>query len=475
MVHAVGDNLFGDLHEFRITESGTALMTVYNTTTANLTAMGMGRGENGWIVDNMFQEIDLDTGELIFQWRASDHFDPTQTFMTNPFGGYWESDPFDWYHINSIVKDSQGNYLISSRHFHSVTCISPTGQVLWILGGRDNQFKDLSDGKATDFKWQHDARWVSEDENLLTLFDNGKAGDLHADASESRALFIQLDVEQRTAKLVHELGSLHGILASSQGSVQRLPDDDQIFVGWGSAAAYSEYTKEGEMLCETHLAAAWSFWYERFKSYRTTKVFDWHGTPTEAPKAKIEGGSLFVSWNGATDVAFWSLEICRGEEPQTAKDLRRVEKEALVEIASRDDAFDQIDVIPKIGFEGSFTLPSIPAFERPFTRYRVAAMNSKHEVLRYSEVIPHSETSSESSTLMILVKLFLAVGIVVGARFVFRYYRSRQSWVNAQQRSVLAPPAWMEWKPPQPWKRSDRSRVYEWVSKKWTSMYPRPR
>lgn len=230
MVTAFGDGLYGDLHEFKITKNDTALLTVYNTTNADLTRMGVGRGE-GWVVDNIFQEVDIETGELLFEWGALQHFDPADTYMTNPFGGYWESIPFDFYHLNSVDKDSKGNYIISSRHFHHIMCISPAGETLWILGGRDNQFEDLSDGQATNFKWQHDARWISDEEGILSLFDNSKAGPMHSDAPESRAMVIQLDLEKKTAKLVHAMTSLQGILASSQGSIQLLPDTQNLFVG----------------------------------------------------------------------------------------------------------------------------------------------------------------------------------------------------------------------------------------------------
>ncbi|KAF2167955.1 hypothetical protein M409DRAFT_22100 [Zasmidium cellare ATCC 36951] len=459
MVSAMGKDLFGDLHEFKITESGTALLSIYNTTTADLRGMGRGRGANGWIVDNLFQEIDLETGELLFQWSAAANFNPMETYMTNPFGGYWESIPFDFYHLNSIDKDSQGNYLISSRHFHHVTCISPAGEILWILGGRDNQFEDLSEGRATDFRWQHDARWVSEEEGILTLFDNQKAGPLHSDAAASRAMFIKLDIPNRTAELVQSMESLQGILASSQGSVQVLPDSEHTFVGWGSAAAYSEYDQAGEMLCETHLGASWFYWFERFKSYRTTKTFTWRGNPKSPPQAKIEDASLFVSWNGATEVAYWALEASRDEASSEIAVGAQTED-------LRSQRWENIDIIPKAGFEGAFDLPSLPSSERPFTHYRVAALDKEHAILRYSDPIGYDEDSTESSTLMILFKLFLVVGILAGVPLMFKFYRSGQSfrsWSNTQK------PVWADWTPPSSYlRRAHRSVPSEWIKMKWT-------
>ena len=64
MLTPVGD-IDGDLHEFRITEDGTALVTGYEITTADLSSLG--KSQKGWIYDAVIQEIDIETGELIFQ------------------------------------------------------------------------------------------------------------------------------------------------------------------------------------------------------------------------------------------------------------------------------------------------------------------------------------------------------------------------------------------------------------------------
>jgi hypothetical protein len=41
-------------------------------------------------------------------------------------------------------------------------------------------------------------------------------------------------------------------------------------------------------------------------SYRAYR-FAWHGRPTDQPAAVVKGNKVFVSWNGATDVAQWRL------------------------------------------------------------------------------------------------------------------------------------------------------------------------
>ncbi|KAF2717094.1 hypothetical protein K431DRAFT_233920 [Polychaeton citri CBS 116435] len=371
-VEAVGDSYKGDLHEFIITDDDTALMTVYNKTQFDLTAMG--RPVDGWIVDSLFQEVDIETGDLLFEWRASDHFNPTKSFYKNPFGGYGKGNAYDFFHINSIQKDRHGNYLICSRHLHLIANISPAGEVLWALGGSENQFKDLSGGEATDFKWQHDARWVDEENGILSVFDNGGAGPIMADADHTKAKIIQIDIEKMTAKLLHNYISTQKMLSASQGSVQMLPQregEDHVFVGWGSASAYSEYTKSGDLLCETHVGASWLFWFERVKSYRAIKTFTWVGRPTYPPAAKISGNRVFVSWNGATQVSTWRLEGSKGN-------------------SETDDDFEHIDIIPKVEFEESFLLPQSGSH----VRYRVAALDAEQRTMKYSNIIGEQDIVS---------------------------------------------------------------------------------
>jgi len=322
----------------------------------------MGRSKNGWIIDSVFQEVDIATGELLFEWRASEHFSANESYMTHPFAGYFSSVPFDFFHINSVDKDSQGNYLISSRHLHTITCISPTGEMLWILGGRHNQFRDLSDGGATSFKWQHDARWVSEEEGILTLFDNEEAGILHIEAPYSQGLMIQLDVESRIATLLHSYVSLQKTRVPSQGSLQILPETRNAFIGWGHSAAYSEFAADGTLLCEMHFGASWLYTLGRVVSYRAFKTMDWVGRPVHPPTVSEKNNRLYVSWNGATDVAMWELQAME---------------------AGEEMVFESLDVIEKEGFEGSFELPSASRYKG----YRVAAQDRDGQVLGVSEVV----------------------------------------------------------------------------------------
>ncbi|KAF5014873.1 hypothetical protein F66182_13993, partial [Fusarium sp. NRRL 66182] len=167
-VTAVGD-FEGDIHDFRITENGTALIVIYDVKPGNLADFG--GPQNGFVYDGIFQEVDIASNDLLFEWHFSHHVPFGDTYTDTVKGmGKDSMSPWDPYHINSVDKDMQGNYLVSARHMHSLYSIdATTGDILWTLGGKQNEFTDASDGRATDFAWQHDARWY--DERTITLYD----------------------------------------------------------------------------------------------------------------------------------------------------------------------------------------------------------------------------------------------------------------------------------------------------------------
>lgn len=307
---SAANGLWGDLHDFRITPQGTAMFTVYEIVERDLTSLGKPFGGPVW--DCLIQEIDLATGELIFQWRALDHYNLTDTYRD--IGGDGEDGrAFDFFHMNSISKDLKGNYLTSSRYMHSITYIDgKTGEVIWILGGKRNMFDDLSKGQATNFAYQHDARW-SDDYASITMFDNG-VDDPHPRIADTRGLRVRIDQEAMTAELLTTYTNPHHIHGISQGSFQTL-DSGNVIMGYGNTAAFTEYAYDGTVLCDTHFGPESRFGSADVQSYRVYK-FDWHALPTTDPDVVIlkkedeekEKLCFYVSWNGATEVREWVLQ-----------------------------------------------------------------------------------------------------------------------------------------------------------------------
>lgn len=387
-LEAVGEGLWGDLHEFQLTTDGTALITVYNDTTIDMRDFGFFRGEHGWITDCGFQEIDVETNELLFEWFASEHVRAADTHYFQPTAGFSASEPFDFYHINSIDKDSKGNYLISSRHFHAITYIDGrTGDIIWTLGMDHNDFVDISEtpNAATDFCWSHHARWFDEEKGLITLFNNGNAGPLHRDRSTSKGMMIQVDQQAWTVKLVQEYYALYNTPSYSQGNVQYLSEQDQLLMGWGGSSLWTQHEMDGTLLCEVHYGPSLLYLWESVKSYRIFKYWGWKGDPQWPPQAKVYQGKVYASWNGATEVASWRVEGLRVDEEDV-------------------DHFQTIGAADKDGFETAMEVP-----QEGFSHFRVVALDAQGEVLRRSD--PAEQEEPESAVPMI-------VGACVGVLFI---------------------------------------------------------
>ncbi|KAG0647534.1 hypothetical protein D0Z07_6549 [Hyphodiscus hymeniophilus] len=391
----VGEGLKGDSHEFRITPQGTALITIYNKHEADCTELGLGK--SCWIQDGLFQEIDIETGNLIFEWRATDHISMNDVFSSPSMKdghGKSKEDAFDFFHINSVDKTEEGDYIISARYMHAVVCISgKTGDILWQLGGKNNEFNDLN--HALDFAWQHHVTWHGN--NTLTLFDNHANNVFHMPSSHSKGMLIHLDMDSKTARLIQKFVHPDKILNVSQGSVQLVPESGNVLVGFGNSPTYIEYAPNGHVLCAAHFAPHLLFEIIDFgfvKSYRVFK-HPWVGRPDTVPDVMVKKDKVYVSWNGATEVKGWRLESAEISE-------------------ASDDDFVTIQSRGREGFETAFDLP-----KHKHDRYvRIVALDASENIMAQSAVVLASPPSSSFwptffTLLFTLSLLTLLVFIVV--------------------------------------------------------------
>lgn len=71
-----GNHRLTDKHEFTIVNEETALIQIYHPVPYDLSSYG-GSSEQQWIVDARFQELDIETGKVLFEWSSLDHVDPS--------------------------------------------------------------------------------------------------------------------------------------------------------------------------------------------------------------------------------------------------------------------------------------------------------------------------------------------------------------------------------------------------------------
>ena len=123
----------GDFHESFVTDRNTLLVTAYNVTQTDLSPIG--GPSDGWVLDSLFFELDPKTSDILFWWSALEHFPITETKMNlSGRGGFNQSTPFDYFHINSVVNIGD-KFLVNSRHLWTVHLITAKGEVEWTLQG----------------------------------------------------------------------------------------------------------------------------------------------------------------------------------------------------------------------------------------------------------------------------------------------------------------------------------------------------
>ncbi|MBL0705258.1 arylsulfotransferase family protein [Sinomonas cellulolyticus] len=342
---SAGGGLKADLHEFTLTQAGTALLTSYPTVRKDLTPLGGPAA--GYMYDCHVQEVDIASGTVVFDWTASEHIGLTESFVRpsdDPKADGTTADKaFDPFHVNSADRRPDG-YLISARHTHTAYLVDSAGDIRWRLGG---MLSDFAIPAEAAFAWQHDVR--QRPDGVVSMFDNhykdGTTG-------TSRGLILAVDEKARTValKLVLSHGGHRG---NAMGNVQFL-DNGNYMVGWGSDPAATEFAPDG-----TAIAEATGIGGGCYRAYR----YPWTATPATVPDLAVVTGNgstmqAYASWNGATQVASW--RFLTGQDP---------------------DSLAEAAVVRKRGFETNVAVPAA-------AHLAVEALDAKGNVLATSAVIP---------------------------------------------------------------------------------------
>jgi hypothetical protein len=247
-----GNGLSADGHEFLITPWNTALILSYTTATANLTSIGGPADQT--VINGVVQEIDIATGRVLFQWNSEDHVPFSQSEQPLPAS---PSTPWDWFHINAVKVDTNGNLLIDARDTWTTYEVNPfSGNVIWQLGGKDSSFKlAAAPGQTLDsageiFAWQHDPEALGND--TYTFFDNESSGTPLL--PYSRAVTVKLNPWTKVATLVASENQPEDLSAPSQGNAQTTAQGNLV-VGWGALPYFSEFSRWGNLIFNAEFPA----------------------------------------------------------------------------------------------------------------------------------------------------------------------------------------------------------------------------
>jgi hypothetical protein len=258
---------------------------------------------------------------VLFEWHSVGEV-PLTDSRSRPDG----PSSWDYFHVNSVEEDTDGDLIISARNTCALYKLDrDTGEIVWQLGGKGSDFRM---GKGTRFCFQHDARRAGR--GRISLFDNA-AGPPQT-RKRSRAMILGVDERRKRVRLVRSYEHPGGISAPNQGSTRVQPNGN-VFVGWGAAPVFSEFTPGGRLVFDGRLTKGKG-------NYRAIRE-PWTGRPATRPAVAAErtrAGRVLVhaSWNGATEVARW--QVLAG----TPSELRGVASKARdgfeTEIAARTGA-----------------------------------------------------------------------------------------------------------------------------------------
>lgn len=224
-------------HDFQIFPDGHYFLIAKDPKIVDMKQYDSSYQSKAVVIGNIIQELDSDNN-LIFEWRTFDHIDIPETVHEDL--AVKEIDPV---HINSLEQDFDGNMIFSSRHLDQVNKIDlGTGDFIWRLGGKLNQFTFTND--TDQFNYQGDARRLSD--GHLTLFNNNTYGfNRRAVAKE-----YQLDEVTKTATLVWSYSypkmGINYLTSRGGGNVERLSNGNTL-IDWGYLPAQKGFPNITEL------------------------------------------------------------------------------------------------------------------------------------------------------------------------------------------------------------------------------------
>ncbi len=229
-----------DHHDFLIRPNNELVLIAYDGGIRDMTAFGLTSEE--LVEDSVVQIIDRATTQVLFEWNSWDQL-PYEDQLYNPQRA-------EYAHVNSVFVDSDGNIIISARGTSQVVKISrPSGQVMWKLGGKSNQFNFNGD-PFSQICGQHTATRL-ENGNLL-IFDNGQnCWPISAERGDhTRIVEYTVDEQALEVTLVWSY-TQENAYTTAAGSAQRLSNGNTL-IGWGRGPEVlaTEITQDGTKVFE---------------------------------------------------------------------------------------------------------------------------------------------------------------------------------------------------------------------------------
>jgi hypothetical protein len=222
-IHA-GNGYNAECHDFKMLPNGHALVTSYYLTQVDMSKVVTNGNPAALVSGGLIQELDAQRN-VVFQWRSWDHY---------PFTSQWVNSTaavISEFHVNCVFEDTDGNLIISTPNW--VKKISrQTGNIMWHLGGTENQFTfvGVSPQEGTNDFAGHAINRLPNGHVLI--YDNSSG---FGPGATSTAHEYALDESNKIATYIWGYTPSPAVLGPSQGSAQRLANGNT-FIGWGGTS-----------------------------------------------------------------------------------------------------------------------------------------------------------------------------------------------------------------------------------------------
>jgi hypothetical protein len=328
-----------DLHELRVLEDGRYFLIGLGNAVVDMTHYVLGGDPQAVVGETVIQEF-TPAGELIFQWRAWDHFDIRDVELIDI-----RSHNIRFPHMNAIDIDNDGHILLSSRNLSEVTKIHrQTGEIIWRLGGAHNEFAFVND-PLNGFRNQHAIRTVGS--NHYTLYDNGNL----RTPQFSRGVEYELNLQNKTASLVWQYRLNPDGYANGYGNVQRLSNGNTL-IAWGQfpMPKLTEVRADGTKAFEMTSVDVWD-------TYRVWR-YPWGGHALK-PYLMLEAlpDSMAVMFNqfGDPNVAYYRIYGGTSPQPTTLLATSTTTLKRLTNLENGRRYYFRITAVNQEGLESEYS------------------------------------------------------------------------------------------------------------------------
>ncbi len=276
----MGNGYIAEAHDFQLLPNGQALLFGYYMTQVDMSRIVQGGHPAAQVSGGVVQELDADRN-VLFQWRSWDHYDFADFAFRRA-----TNKTVSAFHLNTIEMDTDGSFFLATPSW--VKKIDrQTGQIVYHLGGDENEFTLVGDGADASHFGGHAFGRIANG-NVLIYNNGNRQGTTSSSVHEYR-----LDEENRIAEHVWSFVPQTPIPAWHRGNAQRLPNGNTL-IGWGGASGKpiptcSEVTADGRIVFELY------FDNPEVESYRAFRLpFPGHVRGIEVTEYELATGNTYV-------------------------------------------------------------------------------------------------------------------------------------------------------------------------------------